>query len=207
MRTKQGIVRSTHAFAAAAILVVVGVSFAAAESIDPKAVDKGYTAAEYAAILRASDLAGIGWEPPNGKFVETWNRTVYPDKSIELEYEFETVEDEIEDVPFYLAVTVYVEASNDDAEMAFTLMRQMFRTISEAQSLESRSVDGACRDGESCAFTVVGFEGQEAGNQFVLRRGSNVFTMMVVGYYTDDPAAWREVVGSRIDAMARLSVD
>ena len=150
--------------------------------------------AEKEIILRAQDIAPYGFEFGDASRHETFSKTVYFDRSYELEYEFQTPENSGLD-PLYLNVSVSFEPSVRDARMTqgATKLGLSAGTYFERMKMEEKQ--GFFKYGdESAYYLLLSKSGAPGGSYFVTREGSKVYSLIVAGAVFDDPQAWAELV-------------
>ena len=163
---------------------------------------KEMSAAEKEMLLRAQDLAPYGFEVGDAARHETFSKTVYFDRSYELEYEYETPEGSGLD-PLYLSVSVSFEESAADAKTTQGAQKIGLNAGSYLNGLRMEEKKDFFRYGdESTYYVLLSKEGVPGGSYFVTREGSRVYSLIVAGAVFDDPAVWAEFVTPKLQKFS-----
>ena len=155
------------------------------------------TEADKAMIVRAGDLKEHGWEFGDPAPLEKFTKTRWWDGTYDVVYEFETPDSEVE-YPLYLNVTVTVEHMASDALLTQGAER-VGLNIGLQGDMTIREIDGFH---PGATFAVLEADGDPVGNYFSMRKGNKVYTLLMSGFYFDDPEAWRELVDAKLRLFA-----
>lgn len=157
---------------------------------------------EKAMLLRAGDLVRYGYGLAATEKYESFTKTRLFDGSYEIEYEFETPESETENALYlYVQVTVERQASN-------TLLTQGAERLGVRYGLrkggvKEREIKDFYRYGDASAFYILEKDGEPIGNLFTVREGGKLYTLLLSGFYFDDPQVWGKVLGPKLSQFSR----
>lgn len=158
--------------------------------------------AEKELLLRAQDLAPYGFEVGDASKHESFSKTVYFDKSYELDYEYETPEGSGLD-PLYLNVSVSFERSVADAKMTQGALRVGLSAGSYLHDLKMEErKDFFSYGDESAYYVLLSKENVPGGSYFVTREGTRVYSLIVAGALFDDPEMWAELVTPKLQKFS-----
>lgn len=152
------------------------------------------TAHDKAMIVRAADLKDFGWEYGDPAPHEKFTKDVAWDGSYRIDYEFETPESEVEH-PLYLAVFVTVERMASNAILAQQAERIGLNIGLGGSDLTAREIEGFY---PGARFEILESGGRPVGNVFSLRKDRKVYTLLLSGFYFDDPDEWRALVDDKL---------
>lgn len=156
------------------------------------------TPADKAAFLTVADLSAFGYanpKPPTGK----WNKTAYPDRTFDIEYEAETPDSEAT-WPLYLSETLSDEKNSKDALAYLTTARGAMNLVLKSQSLSEIAVPNQTIYGDGSSLTTLQSGKIAVGNIFSARKGGRTFTLMLVGVAFEDPKEWDAFAGPKVRA-------
>jgi hypothetical protein len=156
------------------------------------------TAYDRSILVRAGDLHEFGWGYGDPTPLEKVTKHVAWDGSYTLEYEFETPDAEVGH-PLYLGVFVTVARTTSDAVVTQQAERVGMGIGLGGSDIESREVPGFY---PGARFQVLESGGRPVGNLFSLREGRKVYTLVLSGFYFDDPAEWKALVGDKLRRFA-----
>ncbi len=149
-------------------------------------------------IVRAQDLAPYGFEVGDASRHEKFKKTVYFDRSYELEYEYETPDGSGLD-PLYVNVSISFEENVSDAKATQGAQRIGLSAGSYVNGLKMEEKKDFFKYGdESTYFVLLSKQGAPGGSYFITREGSKVYTLIVAGAVFDDPEAWAELVTPKL---------
>ncbi|HEV3469775.1 MAG TPA: hypothetical protein VG148_10675 [Pyrinomonadaceae bacterium] len=155
-------------------------------------------------LLRARDLAAYGFEFPEASRYESFNKTVYFDGSYDLIYEFEPPDDAAADSALYMNVTVTFEKSAQEARLVQGIEKFSLNAGMGLEGLKVEERKDFFRYGDASSFHVLTREGAPVGNYFVTREGAKVYSVLIAGFYFDDPEQWAELVTPRLQKFSAL---
>lgn len=158
--------------------------------------------AEKELILRAQDLAPYGFNVDGASQYESFSKSVYFDRSYELEYEYQTPDGSGLD-PLYLNVSVSFEKSPADARVTQGATKMGLSAGSYFEGLKLEEKRGFFKYGEESSYYVLlSKKGEPAGSYFVTREGSKVYSLLVAGVVFDEPEAWAELVTPKLQKFS-----
>lgn len=157
------------------------------------------TPADKTAFLTAADLGNFGYPKPTVP-VESWSKTAYADGSLDIEYEAETPDSEQTD-PLYLTETLSRETSSKEARSTLATTRGAMNLVLKTQKLTETTMPNQTIYGDGSSLTILKLDGTTpVGNIFSARQGKRTYTIMVTGFYFDDPVEWDAFAGAKIRA-------
>jgi hypothetical protein len=158
--------------------------------------------AEKELILRAQDFAPFGSNVGDPGRYESFNKTVYFDRSYELEYEYQTPEGSGLD-PLYLNVSVSFETSPSDARVTQGATKMGLTAGSYFEGIKLEEKKGFFRYGdESTYYVLLSKKGEPAGSYFVTREGSKVYSLLVAGVVFDEAEAYAALVTPKLQKFS-----
>lgn len=141
--------------------------------------------AEKELILRAQDIAPYGFEVGDASPHESFSKTVYFDRSSELEYEFQTPDGSGLD-PLYLNVSVTFERNVADAKVSQGATKLGLSAGTYLEGLKLEETKGFFQYGDESTYYVLKTkEGVPGGSYFVTREGSKLYAVLVAGAVFD----------------------
>jgi len=152
---------------------------------------------EKSMALRAADLAPYGYGLPATEKYETFEKTRFFDGSQEVRYEFESPESEQEHV-LYLNVTMTIEKSYSDAMVSQGAERIGMTYGLKSSGITQREIKDFYKYGDSSSFYVLEKNGKPIGNLYSMRDGKRIYTLVMSGYYFEEPATWKELVEEKL---------
>jgi hypothetical protein len=153
-------------------------------------------------ILRAQDLAPYGFEVGGTSKHESFTKTVYFDKSYELEYEYEVPDGSGLD-PLYLNVSISFEETVSDAKMTRNARKMGLSAGSYLNSLKLEEKNDFFKYGdESSYYVLLSKNNVPGGSYFVTREGTRVYSLIVAGAVFDDPEMWAELVMPKLQKFS-----
>lgn len=154
---------------------------------------RGVEDSEKELFLRAHELADYGYAFQDTARHESFNKTIYFDGSYDIEYIFETPEDEVND-PLYLSITVTVERNATDAGTSQKAEEIGLTLGSKLEGITIEEKKGFFQYGDTSTFYVLLKDGNPIGNYFSTREGRKVYTLTISGMYIDDAELWGEMI-------------
>jgi hypothetical protein len=159
--------------------------------------------AEKELILRAQDFAPFGFEVGDPSPHEKFTRTVYFDRSSELEYEYETPDDAPGLSPLYLNVTVSFEKNVSDARLTQGAEKLGLSAGTYLEGLKLEEAQGFFQYGDESTYYVLKTkEGAPGGSYFVTRVGPKVYSVLIAGAVFDDAEAYGELLTPRLQKFS-----
>lgn len=149
------------------------------------------------ALLTVEDLAAYDVRFDDHERYEKFERTIYLDRSIDLDYEFELPDDAEEG--FYMTVTAGFERTRKDARTSYALLKGGFTAVTKFGGVDVVEADDPFRYGDESFFGFLENDGKKMGNLFVARKGIKTYMVVIVGIYFDQPEMWGELVGPYLE--------
>ncbi len=148
-------------------------------------------------FVRAKDFAEYGFSIQNAEKYESFEKINLFDGSQQIEYEFETPENESAN-SLYLIETVTIDTNQSDAKMSKGVEDTGISIGLKIGGIEKEEVKDFYKYGDSSNFYALKKDGKKVGNYFSTRHGKNTFSLFIVGLYVDDVETWREIVEPRL---------
>lgn len=132
---------------------------------------------------------------------EKLTRLVHTDGSTEVSYEYDTT---LAARPIYLLSTVTDSLSARDALQEFLGRSAAVKLGSVVTStpLDETPRDDLLKWGDQSRSMLLTVQGQPAGNYFLARKGTLIFSLMLSGVHLDKPESFRKVVQPHLDHLA-----
>ena len=153
--------------------------------------------ADKALLLRAQELRDYGYEFNSTEKFESFTRTKAIDGSYEIEYEFQTPEGEREN-PLFLYVLVVVGKQKVDAQISQGAEKLVLLYGLKAEGITEEEIPNFYRYGDSSSFYLLKKEGNPVGNYFTVREGAKTYSIIISGFYFDDPEVWKEIMEPKL---------
>ncbi len=151
-------------------------------------------------LITVRDLEPYGIRvEPEEESQEVLQRLLYLDRSLEIDYEYDSPEGAA--TALYLAVTAGFERSAADAEATFIVEREAFGIGARFGGLEVVEQPDFYRRGDSSFFAQLQLEQNPVGNVFLMQDGARTYGVVLTGLYFDVPEAWRELLDPRLDLL------
>ena len=164
---------------------------------------KEMSEAEKELILRAHDFAPYGFEVGDPSPHEKFSKTVYFDRSSELEYEFQTPDDTPGLNPLYLNVTVMFEKDVSDARVSQGATKLGLSAGTYLEGLKLEETKNFFRYGDESTYYVLKTkEGVPGGSYFVTREGSKVYAVLIAGAVFDDAESYAELLTPKLQKFS-----
>jgi hypothetical protein len=157
--------------------------------------------ADKALLLQASELVPYGYGFQRIAQHETFKKSRDIDGTIEVEYEFETPDNENEHA-LYLDVVVTVSRKRSDARVSQGAENIGLLAGLKIEGIVREEKPGFYTYGESSAFFVLKKDGTPIGNYFSVREGKKTYSILLAGMYIEDPAIWKELVEPKLKAFS-----
>jgi hypothetical protein len=158
-------------------------------------IEEPMTEADKAVVLTIKDLLPFAPALNLQQKSETFKRARHLDGSRDFEYEFENADDA--DDTLYLYSSAGFETSAQDAEGVYMMTTPAVKiglalTGKEGPTAVDRNDLFRWGDESKCMLLVQG--NVTVGNYFVARKGSKVFSVLVIGVFFDKPETLRRLL-------------
>lgn len=134
----------------------------------------------------------------NDQPVENFSKSVYFDGSKELEYEYESKEEDPEFLYIYNSVSL--ERKESDANITYGAIGLGMKWGQE-DGVTFRSLDHEFSFGEKSSVKLVRNQGMNVGNVFTIKKGKLVYFLAVYGIYAEDRVALEGLVLDKLEAL------
>lgn len=148
-------------------------------------------------FVRAKDFAEYGFSIQNPEKYESFEKINLFDGSQQIEYEFETPENESASA-LYLIETATLDANQSDAKMSRGVEDTAISIALKIGGVEKEEVKDFYSYGDSSSFYVLKKDDRKVGSYFSTRHGKKTFSLFIVGIYFDDVETWRDLVEPRL---------
>ncbi|HSE34014.1 MAG TPA: hypothetical protein VLA93_20745 [Pyrinomonadaceae bacterium] len=157
--------------------------------------------ADKALLVQATDLVPYGYGFQNIAKHETFKKSRDIDGTVEIEYEFETPDNEVEH-SLYLDVVVTISRAKSDARVSSGAEKIGILAGLKFQGIVQEEKPGFYKYGDSSDFFVLKKDGTPIGNYFSVREGTKTYSILLAGMYIEDPDVWKELVEAKLKAMS-----
>ena len=157
--------------------------------------------ADKALLVQASDLVPYGYGFQNIAKHETFKKSRDFDGTVEIEYEFETPDSEVEH-SLYLDVVVTVSRATSDARISRGAEKLGLLGGLKLEGIVQEEKPGFYKYGDSSDFFVLKKDGTPVGNYFSVRDGKKTYSILLAGMYIEDATVWKDLVEAKLKAMS-----
>lgn len=161
------------------------------------------TDADRALLLRPADLVPYfeDWTPKAG--AETITKTAYIDGKVELVLEYDTDD---EDEHLHMRIDVTHDTNAVEARLTFESEWEGSKEALEAadDELELREVTDLFSIGDKSRIGFMTFDEYRSGMLLVIRKGNNVYCLIIGGFYIDDPEVLKSLFLPRMALLAQF---
>jgi hypothetical protein len=136
---------------------------------------------------------------------EKLERLFHTDGSKEVTYEYDASG---EAHPLFLSSGVSESTSDRDARTEFVGRQAAvgLGSLVSGTKLDEMPRDDLLRWGDESRSTLLTVKGEPAGNYFLARKGSRLFSLILTGVYLDKPESLRAVVLPHLERMERVGL-
>lgn len=152
-------------------------------------------------LLQATELVPYGYGFQSIAKHETFKKSRDFDGTIEIEYEFETPDGEVEN-SLYLDVVVTVSRAKSDARVSQGAEKLGLLAGLRLEGIVQEEKPGFYSYGDSSSFFVLKKGGTPVGNYFSVREGTKTYSILLAGMYIEDPEIWKELVEPKLKAFS-----
>ncbi|MEO1049663.1 MAG: hypothetical protein AAFX87_03535 [Bacteroidota bacterium] len=156
------------------------------------------TESEKSILVTAKDFEDYGFRFANADSIGIFTKTTFFDGSIELDYEFEYLDDD--ENAMYLSHTISLEKNAADATATYA-GESIGTSVGLLTGVEFEELDHVFSYGDKSSFNLLRSEGYPIGNFFHYRKGSYVYTLWISGVYFDDRSSWETFIMPKIKVM------
>jgi hypothetical protein len=148
-------------------------------------------------VLRAQDLIEYGYEFQGIERYESFNKTRAFDGSYDLEYEFDTPDEE-RNHRLFLRVLVKVGKKRSDAQISQAGEKTAVLDTLKAQGIQEEEIPNFYDYGDSSSFYLLKKEGKPIGNYFTVREGVKTYSVILLRMSFDDPQVWKKIMEPKL---------
>lgn len=123
----------------------------------------------------------------------------YFDGTVELTLEYEP---EAEDHPM-IVVTITRDPKMSDTKTTYLMewnATRMGLNIGDS-AFDVREAGKGFAFGDQSRFGFIEFDAKPVGNMLVIRKGKCVLSLLLMGFYIEDPAIWKELLVERVERL------
>jgi len=154
-----------------------------------------------ALLVTIRDLEPYGLDLRRHAEAESFDKDLYLDGSLDLEYEFESPEGADENV--YIMSTATFDMSRRDALISYRAMRAGLGIGLRFSELEVEMDPGFFSWGNESYFGHLEHEGRVGGAVFSTRLGNRCYAVILAGVYFSDPEEWSAFITPKLEEFRR----
>ena len=163
------------------------------------------TAQEKQAVLTVANFALLGIPQTKLAEREEWNCKKNLDGSLEIEYEYDP-EKSGDDQVFRLMSSVEIDPSEEDARESFGMAITAYGVGLQIGGVTSDKQPYSVPWADQSHFAVIKNSSASVGNLAIIRKGTRLHALLLVGYCFHDQDELAEMLRTKVEASAGLTI-
>jgi hypothetical protein len=147
-------------------------------------------------VLKAADVTPYMVEYTPQPATETGTRIIYPDRSGEIEYEYD------DGGQLYLYSIYSFDRSDSDAKNSYSAYQFGAGLGMRSEDITQQEASHLLSWGDQSACYLLIYEGNPIGHRFIARKGKKVVNFTFSGVYFSDPEVFRELMTPVLNRVA-----
>ncbi len=147
-------------------------------------------------VLKAADITPYMVEYTPQPATESGNRIIYPDRSGEIEYEYD------DGGQLYVYSIYSFDRSDSDAKGSYSAYQFGAGLGMRGEDITEKEANHLLSWGDQSACYLLVYEGNPIGHRFIARKGKKVVNFTFSGVYFEDPEVFRELMTPVLSRVA-----
>jgi len=137
---------------------------------------------------------------------ETTSITTYIDGASEIDYAYELLDSEIHDQLFY-SITIEKEKTVKEAKSTYQFGKGALELASGAFGQGVIEIDSIKIPSDDSYYALRTLEDEPNGMYFIVRKETNIYTMIISGLYTLDHSLIKDLLIPKISTLENFEID